>query len=364
MRATLRSRGRLLCLVALIIAGSAAPQADGQQTFRKPVTLSPLATDAESFALGINDRGYVVGYSSSADNGSGTMNTAMLWDRSGNPMALLPLAGDHESIAVAINNAGQIVGNSRDSSGACPRDTAVMWLLDGTVRALPPLSDGVQSVANGIGEQGMVAGTSKGPRFDPDGDCSSAFTPVFWGPEGTPTALSPLEGFPEGYATTVTSTGAVVGGSANTTTGFDFQVTVWRPRQYKARLLQGPDGSFLNIASGANANGMVVGDSFDFTFAQRGVVWDIDGNPSLRPPLHKGTASTGRAVNGHGLVAGSSIGDGLRTAVIWNRHGKPRGLRPLPGDSQSEGTAINRSGQVAGRSFGGGTSTAVFWSTR
>jgi len=364
MRATLRSRGRLLCLVALIIAGSAAPQANGQQTFRKPVTLAPLAADAESFAFGINDRGYVVGYSSSADNGSGTMNTAVLWDRSGNPMALLPLAGDHESRAAAINNSGQIVGYSRDSSGECPRDTAVMWLSDGTVQALPPLGDGVQSVANGISDEGIVGGTSKGPRFDPDGDCSSAFTPVFWDQDGAPGALSPLEGFPEGYGTTVTDSGAVVGGSANTTTGFDFQVTVWRSRQHKARLLQGPDGSFLNTAAGANADGMVVGDSFDFTFAMRAVVWDSDGNPSLRPPLHKGTASTGRAVNGHGLVAGSSTGDGLSTAVIWNRHGKPRGLRPLPNDSQSEGTAINRSGQVAGRSFGGGFSTAVFWSTR
>lgn len=123
MRATLRSRGRLLCLVALIIAGSAAPQADGQQTFRKPVTLSPLATDAESFALGTNDRGYVVGYSSSTDDGSGTMSTAVLWDRSGNPMALPPLPNDTRTWAYDINEAGRAVGFSQGASGK----TAVFW---------------------------------------------------------------------------------------------------------------------------------------------------------------------------------------------------------------------------------------------
>jgi len=365
MRATLCSRGRLLGLVALVIAGSATPHAEGQQDFRRPATLAPLPGDADSFALGINNRGYVAGHSSSADVGDGSVMTAVLWDSSGNPMALLPLAGDDESFAVALNNSGQIVGNSRSNAGACPLDTAVMWLADGTVKALPPLADGVQSVANGISDEGVVAGTSKGPRFDPDGACDSPFTPVFWDQDYTPQALSPLAGFPEGYATSVTAAGDVVGGSVNVTTGFDFQVTVWRSRQHRARLLRGPAGSFLNIAWNANADGAIIGDTFDFTFAMRAVVWDSEGTPSLRPPLHRGIASTGRAINIRGLAAGTSTGtDGLTTAVIWNRHGKPSRLRPLSADSQSEGAAINRSGQVAGRSFGNGVSTAVVWTTR
>ena len=79
MRATLRSRASLFCLLlALIVAASAAPQADGQQAARKPTTLTPLAADAESRAFGINDRGYVVGHSSSANDGAGTMSTASL----------------------------------------------------------------------------------------------------------------------------------------------------------------------------------------------------------------------------------------------------------------------------------------------
>ena len=336
----------------------------GSKPPANPPRSPPLAGDADSFAFGINNRGYVVGHSSSADDSAGTMSTAVLWDRNGNPTALLPLAGDHESFAVAINNSGQIVGNSRDNSGTCSRDTAVMWLFDGTITALPPLGNGVQSVANGISDEGIVAGTSKGSPFDPDAGCESLFTPVFWDPDGRPRELAPLEGFPEGFAMTATGTGVVVGGSANTTTGFDFQVTLWRPRQYKARLLQGPENSFLNLAWNANADGMVVGDTYDFGFSQRAVAWDSDGNPSILPPLRKGTGSTGRAINRHGRVAGSSTGSGASTAVIWDRNGNPHRLRPLSTDSQSEGFAINRSGQVAGNSFGAGMSTAVVWTTR
>lgn len=355
MRNRLRSTGWLLCLLALAVAGSAPAQAYGSDQSPRVRPLAPLPGDAESFALGINDFGVVVGHSSSAD----ALSTAVMWDRAGAATALLPLDGDHESFAVAINSAGQVVGHSRNNGDTCPLDTAVMWLPDGSVSALLPLDGARQSVAAGLNDQGMVAGTSKGDPFNEA--CESVFTPVVWDAHGVSTALSPLDGFPEAYASTVTGSGEVVGGSANVTTGFDFQGTTWRPRKGNGRLLEGPPGSWLNTPANANADGMVVGDTYDAFFTQRAVAWDVEGQPSLRRPLRGDAASLGRAINRRGEVAGASVGAAGSTAVIWSRKGRPTALRSLEGDSQSEAMSINRSGQVVGRSFGAGVSTAVLW---
>jgi len=351
MRGMLRSRGRLLCLLALVVVWSGAVRAAGPDPSRRLTALPPLPADADSFALGINDRGHVVGHSSSADGGAGTLSTAVRWDPEGRPTALLPLDGDHQSRALAINNSGVVVGFSRDSSGACPLDTAVMWPSGGPAQALSPLNGDLQSVANGISDAGIVAGTSKGFPFDPEAGCDSPFTAVFWEPDGMAVALAPLDGFPEGFAMTVTGSGDVIGGSVNVTTGFNFQGTVWRSGK-RTRPLKAPKDSFVNTPWNANADGMVVGDSYDFSFASSAVVWN------------EGVAILLRAINKHGRVAGSSIPAGMSRAVIWNRNHKPTALRPLAGDSQSAGLAINRSGQVAGTSFGNGTSTAVVWKTR
>lgn len=353
-----KSRTWLLCSLALVVSWSASVRADGPRSTGDAVPLPPLGGDAESFAFGINDRGDVVGHSLRAGGGA----TAVIWDSAGNPTALLPLPGGDESFAVAINNSGMTVGQSRENRGSrCSRDTAVIWSPDGTALPLLPLSGGFQSVANGISDEGMVAGTSKGLPDRPRVSCEAPFTPVFWDIDGIPTALAPLDGFPEGYASTVTSSGDVVGGSANTTTGFDFQGTIWRSRKHNTRLLRGPAASFLNTPVNGNADGMVVGDSYDYTFTKMAVVWDADGNATLRRPLKGGSESSGRAINRRGEVAGMSLSAAGSTAVRWSRKGGPTALPPLPGDPETEGTAINRSGQVAGHSFGAGASTAVIW---
>lgn len=376
MRTTSRSCGLPICLLALAVGWSAsalpggataqAPDPGSADLMRRVTPLRPLAGDVDSFALGINDRGFVAGHSTRADDGSGTKSTAVAWDPAGNAEALPPLDGDDESFAVAINNAGMVVGHSRNNNGTCAIDTAVLWLPDGTVTPLLPLDGNPESVANGISEEGLVAGTSKGHPDDPEASCESVFTPTMWGSDGAPEALAPLDSFPEGFAVNVTRDGDVVGGSVNTSTGFDLQVTVWRGRRlHKTRLLPGPTGSFVSISWDANPDGMVVGDSLDFTFTQKGVVWDADGVASLREPFRRGAQSSGRAINARGLAAGISFASsGERLAVRWSRKGKVKALRPLPGDSQSEAFAINRSGQVAGRSFGTDASTAVIWSKR
>jgi uncharacterized membrane protein len=77
-------------------------------------------------------------------------------------------------------------------------------------------------------------------------------------------------------------------------------------------------------------------------------------------PLQGDHDSIARAVNSHGLAAGTSAGQGRPLAVIWDRRGQPRPLQPLPEDYSSEAAGINDRGEVVGTSHGAATS-AVRW---
>jgi uncharacterized membrane protein len=122
-------------------------------------------------AHSINARGQVAGASlGSLGGGGGVALHAVVWDSKGSPRALPPLDGDARSNALGINNKGEVVGVSVDITGI--PETAVVWGRNGIPTALPPLPGDVGAVAQGINNKGEVVGVSS--------DSSGFFTAVVW----------------------------------------------------------------------------------------------------------------------------------------------------------------------------------------
>lgn len=164
--------------------------------------LSPLALLSggnNSYALDMNDRGQVVGFSDTDvyDLDCATARTAgfrfqaVIWEPNGRIRQLAPFKGDTVANAFGINNQGQIVGNS----GVCGSITpppyvtpshAVLWLRDGTPINVGSL--GGAAAASAINEHGDVSGTSLTAEGSPE-----AF---LWRPEtGKLVELKPPAGF-------------------------------------------------------------------------------------------------------------------------------------------------------------------------
>jgi probable HAF family extracellular repeat protein len=90
-----------------------------------PVDLGNLGSTAVNAALGINNRGEVVGASSLRDDSTPFKGTVgFLWTRQHGVKNLGTLPGDVASVAGAINDAGEIVGISIDAAGNL---RAVYW---------------------------------------------------------------------------------------------------------------------------------------------------------------------------------------------------------------------------------------------
>lgn len=117
--------------------------------------LDTRGSEGYSRAIGINNTGHVVGLDDAAQRG-------FRWIPSGGMQTLIPLPGDKLSEAVAINSGGQVVGASgwNDGTEGSDRQRAVVWSASGTPLDLGP------GAARGINDLGQVIGiTSTGGWF-------------------------------------------------------------------------------------------------------------------------------------------------------------------------------------------------------
>lgn len=126
--------------------------------------LDPLGDESTGTANAINNKGQIVGISGECDQAVGRASAkfAVMWE-DGVPKDLGNIGGDHWNTPTAINEAGHVVGFANVEPGPAFNEKGFIWRNeeDG-MQTLEPLDDDIQSQAWGINESGQVVGVSQG----------------------------------------------------------------------------------------------------------------------------------------------------------------------------------------------------------
>ncbi len=194
--------------------------------------LPPHRRDIDSHALGINDRGVVVGYS------RGAFTRGVLWKK-GKPKLLKSLRGLPYSTAHDVNDRGQIVGDASKGQGDL---VPVLW-KGSSARKLPVLPGATRSLARAINNRGQIVG------YSGSGQISYACS---W-ERGRITKLPLVGGYTESSAEDLNEAGQVVGSVSQDSAG---PAVVWQeglPSVLPG--LGGPDAG----AKAINEAGLIVG---------------------------------------------------------------------------------------------------------
>ena len=296
--------------------------------------------------------------------------------------------GGTNSRGTAINNRGWVAGFSSLAQNMTRH--AVLW-RDGSLLDLGTLGGpGTNSsvVWPGINNRGMVVGITEIADLDPlheEWSCT-AFLPsvtghvcrgFFW-EHGVMKALPTLGGF-QGFATEVNDRGQVVGWAetpihdptCNDPQVLQFRAVLWEPKAGMKHELPPLHGDSASAATAINERGQVVGISGDCDVAvgrfsaRHAVIWEL-GKVTELPNLGGTAWHTPMAINENGDVVGFSNppdnGDGtfLAHAFLWTRQGGITDLKTLPGDATSQAMGINSRGQVVGVSSGS-VNRAFLW---
>jgi probable HAF family extracellular repeat protein len=193
----------------------------------------PGSDDAQ--AMGINDRGEVVGFS---------VPHAFLWSEHQGMQDLGTLPGGYYSQAVGINLHSQVVGFSNAADGNWH---GFVWTESTGMQPLPPLRDGFSSSANGINNRGQVVGGS-----------SAGYNnnyAVLWNHDDKAVDLGVLPGQGWSSAFAVNDLGQVVGWSG-------FRAFIWSKSegmQDLNNLIPSNSGWVLTVANAINDHGQITG---------------------------------------------------------------------------------------------------------
>ena len=244
---------------------------------------------------------------------------AFLWDKG--TMTALPTLGGPDSYALGVNASGEMIGWS-ELAGAdpdCGAPQVYNWhgfaYRQGTIRGLPPLPGDTMSAALGINDVGEIVGAT--------GICGNANTmgwgvtrhAVLWRRDGSVIDLGSLGGvvgnpnnFFGGFGgTDINNWGQVCGLSDlngdQTTHAFFWEDGVMTD-------LGTLPGDYLSLAWGIGDSGQVLGQSCDVNFNCRGFIWQdgmmTDVN-ALLPPGSTLYVVDANFINAAGEITGQAV---------------------------------------------------------
>jgi probable HAF family extracellular repeat protein len=288
-------------------ASAAAPEAPAYRV----TDLGTLPGASDSTAMGVNDRGDVVGQSGAH---------AVLW-QNGRIVDLGTLGGSY-SAAVDVNARGDVVGYSQVADGA--GDHAFIWRR-GRLIDLSPLAGFSSSYATAVNDRGDVVGFSVG-----DGGIRA----VLWRPNGTAVDLTAETGLHQ--VTDLDNAGRLVGSVAPD--GMNGYPALW----YRGRTTVLSDRS--GTASAINDRGEITGyfyGGFGHSFVWRG--GRVTEIPVL-PDMPEASMMQAQGINNRGQVVGFGGFDGF----VWDSGTGT--LTRLPGLTRVGPAAydINDRGQIVG----------------
>ncbi len=328
----------LLLAVGLLAPVPAAAQDKVQSAVRDTAHNSilsppPILTDLGSLSGGtstayaINDRGQVVGASSSAHG-----DRAVLW-QNGQIIELPTLGGD--SMALDINNHGQIVGWSRPRGASAH---AVMW-ENGAIQDLGMFQAGEDAFASKINAAGQIIGGSLAPPSALPGSLPFSATCLFWD-QGVMTKVGSL-GHIACRVLDLNDKGQVLGLSDAAGAAGE-RSFVW---ENGVTTDLGSLGGGTTSARDINNRGQVVGAAPTAAGEWHAFLWEQGLMTDLDPP--GGTGSEAAAINDAGAITG---GIGIPQfgwhATLWQQGTMVDIGRTLDTDSTSYGRFINAGGQV------------------
>lgn len=226
------------------------------------MTALPTLGGNNSGALGVNNRGQVVGAAETANQDPNCVPPqvldieAVVWGPNPGQIEVLPLfPGDPDAVALAINNTGQVAGTSGPcqgpSSGLALRH-AVLWQRD-TVTDLGSLGGVMFNAANAINNAGQVVGQSDLP-----GDTA---TRAFFWQNGVMTDLGTLPGDSNSIAYDINDKEQVVGVSCDV--NFNCRPFLWENGVMTDLNTLIPPNSplYLTFGSGINDRGEITGSA-------------------------------------------------------------------------------------------------------
>jgi uncharacterized membrane protein len=270
----------------------------------------PSATSVQVSA--INLRGDIVGAADMPGD-----NPAVFYSK-GKPTAkVLPSdASAERSVAAGLNDKGDLVGYSISSEdGYRP----IFWKAKATtVVRLPALADATEAAAGDINSRGDISGGSMKPG-------STELHAVAWDKRQQVVALPEPEDADSSLALAVSNNGVFVGyGSRNE----ESRGLRWLSKTAQPELLAPLPGDRASRALAGNNKGLAVGESEAQDGSLRPVVWAAGSTTATALPSVAGaTRAYATGVNDRGDVVGTAVlPDQPPFAVIWPAGGAPINL--------------------------------------
>src|SRR6516225_1375173 len=286
---------KFLGLIWAICFASTAPAQNRYQIIRIPV-----AQGANSAALGINNKGEVVGY-----NFQGEDYQAFLYSSSEQSLTDVGSFGGKINAACAINDAGQVTGYSQDGNGNL---LAFIYSRKQSIAPLGTLEGGSTSEAFGINNSGAVVGDSQSGNQNhrPVLFSNGSVQDLGLGRSNQPDALETA------YA--INDAGQIAGrhiADNNAFHAFEFA----NGNTIDFRTLGGANGEAVAI----NKNGLVVGDSDTADGPVHAFVIDHSELKDLGTLPGFDNGSYARGINNKGDIVGESDSADQKRAFLFTR---------------------------------------------